>query len=375
MVEGGREGGRERRVLTSQPPAVTVSVDLSRTETELELVMVTRTASQVLVGLMLVQQAVTLSLLCHFQPYINTLHCQCGQDGLSQLETRLRLDTFTNQLEVLQIQHCPHLVLLLDLVNVNASTVQVNFSQCNKVVIRGLIMETDYAGHQTLHLVFSSIQTVELRGLYLSDPVNIQFENVQTVNIADSSFVNMTEHNIQSFNSGEICVSNSFLSRSEDGDVISVCPWVAASSSSSLSDNNQIKPVKVSSSTPQNNDNLTKPRYELQDHVLVPLSIGITIVLLFSIIVSIFLVEKTLPNVLSRNVGKSSENNSNLKPESDRISFNSEGIYEKKEGNSVSNDPLRRSISAVLLFNKNNEIATLASVEHWLSQNQDEYLC
>ena len=150
---------------------------------------------------------------------------------------------------------------------------------------------------------------------------------------------------------------------------------MAASSSSSLSDNNQIKPVKVSSSTPQNNDNLTKPRYELQDHVLVPLSIGITIVLLFSIIVSIFLVEKTLPNVLSRNVGKSSENNSNLKPESDRISFNSEGIHEKKEGNSVSNDPLRRSISAVLLFNKNNEIATLASVEHWLSQNQDEYLC
>ena len=332
-----------------------------------------RSPSLVLVTL---QQAVTLSLLCDYQPYINTLHCQCRQDGLNQLDTRLRLDTFSSQLEVLDVQYCPHLVLQLDLVNVNATIVEVKFSQCNKVVIRDIFMETDYAGHQRLQLHFSNIQTVELTDLYLSDcPVNIQFENIQHVNIADSAFLNLTKHNIQSFNSGKICVKNSLLSRSENREVISACPWVASSSPSLLPDNNQIKPVKVSSSsTPRDNDKLTKPRYELQDHVLVPLSIGITIVLLFSIIASIFLVEKTLKTRLREKKGKSSENEFYLKPESDRSSFNG-GISEKNEENSVSNDPLRRSISAVLLFSKNNQTATPYSVEHWISQTQDEYLC
>ena len=337
------------------------------------VMMMLRTPSLVLMTL---QQAVTLSLLCDYQPYINTLRCQCGQDGLTQLDTKLRLDTFSSQLEVLEVQHYPHLVLQLDLVNVNASAVEVYFSQCNKVVIRGIIMETDYAGHQTLHLHFSSIQTVELTELYLSDPVNVQFENIQSVNIADSAFLNLTKHNIQSFNSGDICIKNSLLSRRETRQAISACPWVGSSSSSpSRPDNNQIKPVKVSSSSPQDNDNLTKPRYELQDHVLVPLSIGITIVLLSSIIVSIFLLEKAVLNVLRENKGKSSESDFNLKPEPDRSSFSGGGIFGKNVENSVSNDPLSRSISAVLLYNKNNQTATSASVEHWISQTQDEYLC
>ena len=334
--------------------------------------MMLRTPSLVLMTL---QQAVTLSLLCDYQPYINTLHCQCRQDGINQLDTRLRLDTFSSQLEVLEVQYCPHLVLQLDLVNVKASTVFVYFSQCNKVVIRDIMMETDYAGRQTLQLHFSSIQTVELTDLYLSDwPVNIQLENIRGVKIADSAFLNLSKHNIQSFNSGEICLDNSLLSRGENSEVISACPWVASSSPPPLLDNNQIKPVKVSSASPQDNDNLTKPRYELQDHVLVPLSIGITIVLLFSIIASIFLVERTVKTLLREKKGKSLETEYSLKPESDRSSFTG-GISEKNEGNSVSNDPLRRSISAVLLFNKNNQTATPDSVEHWISQTQDEYLC
>ena len=322
-------------------------------------------------------QAVTLSLLCDYQPYINTLHCRCRQDGLSQLHARLRLDTFSRQLEVLEVQHCPHLVLQLDLVNMNASAVRVNFSQCNKVVIRAIILETDYAGHQTLQLTFTSIQSVELRDLYLSDPVNIQFENIQAVNIADSVFLNLTKHNIQSLNSGEICLNNSLLSRSENREVTSACPWVVSTSPSPRPDNNQIKPVQVSSSQPQDNDNLTKPRYELQDHVLVPLAIGITIVLLLSIIASIFLLKKNLSTLLRENKGKTPENDFKSNPDSDRSSSSGEcgGISEKNEGNSVSNDPLRRSISAVLLFNKNNQTATYVSVEHWISQTQDEYLC
>ena len=130
----------------------------------------------------------------------------------------------------------------------------------------------------------------------------------------------------------------------------------------------------MSSSKPQDNDNFTKPRYELKDHVLVPLSIGITIVLLFSIISSIVLVEKIASTVLLKEKRKSSENHFNLKPASEKSSLYG-GMSEKNEGKSVPNDPLRRSISAVLLFNKNTQTADSVSIEHWSSQARDEYLC
>ena len=240
----------------------------------------------------LLQQVTTSPLLCYYQPATARLGCECGQDGQEIVNTTLRLDSITtDNVKILEVQHCPHLALELDLVNVDASSLRIHFSKCNQVSVLGILLETDFSGHQTLSLQFSSVQTVKLIDLFISDQVSIELHKVGSVDIVGCSFCNLTREKIKSVKSGAVCVTNSRLTDCEDQQMISACPWLSASPPS----HNQIESLTPSSfySLARDNSNLTNLRshQDSPEHYpsLAPHFICITVFILIFLVLYILI--------------------------------------------------------------------------------------
>ena len=72
-----------------------------------------------------------------------------------------------SQVESVSISSCPDLVLGLDLVSINASSIKFHINRCGQVVMDFIIFETDFAEKQTLQMSFISVQSVLFNSLHL----------------------------------------------------------------------------------------------------------------------------------------------------------------------------------------------------------------
>ena len=85
------------------------------------------------------------------------------------------------QIEFVTVELCPNLQLELDLININASQLKVQFRKCNRITINSLMFETDFSPDQVLNLSFKRVAQVLLHNLLVDEKLKLIFEKVGSI--------------------------------------------------------------------------------------------------------------------------------------------------------------------------------------------------
>ena len=294
------------------------------------------------------------------------------------------------QVDSVLIEHCPSLQLDLDLININASSVTIILRKCNKVIISSMAFETDFSRSQKLKMYFQNIKSVKFQNLYVDEEINFIFENVQTINFADSTFGDLSQDYFTMLQSGHVCVTNSILNLDSPRrpKPISRCPWIQSSMNISSLNHRPVKDTSMSLSSLQQKKLQTETlsRNQSIKYLSISPAVSVITVLIISgvitvifviIIISVWEIKKgksrregaptsTLPHRKSEKVPKSSNKT---------MSESQEECVETPMIPSPDLKALRRSISAVLLVTHQLKRSNSATLKNVILATEEEFLC
>ena len=293
------------------------------------------------------------------------------------------------QVDSVLIEHCPSLQLDLDLININASSVTIILRKCNKVIISSMAFETDFSRSQKLKMYFQNIKSVKFQNLYVDEEINFIFENVQTINFADSTFGDLSQDYFTMLQSGRVCVTNSILNLDSPRrpKPISRCPWIQSSMNISSLNHRPVKDTSMSLSSLQQKKFLTETlsRNQSIKYLSISPAVSVITVLIISgvitvifviIIISVWEIKKgkgrregAPPTTLPRKSQKVT------KASNKTMSESQEECEEAPMIPSPDLKALRRSISAVLLVTHQLKRSNSATLKNVILATEEEFLC
>ena len=315
---------------------------------------------------------------------------QEGASGGKEVVKRLARDTvklLSLQVESVLIKHCPSLQLDLDLININASTVTIIFRKCSEITINSMAFETDFSRSQKLKMLFQNIRSAKFQNLYVDEDISFIFENVRTINFADSTFGDLSQNDFTMLQSGRVCVTNSILNLNSQRrpKLITRCPWIHSSMNISSLNLRPVKDTSMSLSSLQQKKLLTKTLSRNQSRKYLSISPAasvITVLIISGVITVIFvIIIISVWEMKKRNrregvpAAKPARDSEKLRP-SNKIMFKSqEEGGESPEIPSPDLKALRRSISAVLLVTHQLKRSNSATLKNVILATEEEFLC
>ena len=287
------------------------------------------------------------------------------------------------------IEYCPILHLELDLININASSVTIILRKCNKVIISSMAFETDFSRSQKLKMFFQNIKSVKFQNLYVDEEINFIFENVQTINFADSTFGDLSQDYFTMLQSGRVCVTNSILNLDSPRrpKPISRCPWIHSSMNISSLNLRPLKDTSMSLSSLQLNILLTETLSRNQsikylsispaESVITVLIIsGVITVIFVIIIISVWEIKKAESRREGIRTSTPARNSEEVQqPLNETMSKSQEECEETPMIPSPDLKALRRSISAVLLVTHQLKRSNSATLKNVILATEEEFLC
>ena len=288
------------------------------------------------------------------------------------------------QVELVAVENCPNLVLKLDLINLNASQVQLSIRKCNKITINSIFFETDFSRNQVFKISFVRVPSVELKNLYIDVKLQLWFQTVKSVNISDCTFRKLTQDDISLSDSGPICLANTILhlSSTRRPQPLSKCPWIKSISNNSLG----LLPAKETSLSLSILPKLSKSE-SVNEYVLITPSISVmflmTVCIITTIIIIILII--SIKELVTRNNSYQQQHSTYVRNDSwlnnedlvqSSSSCDSDEVRESRIQKSDLLD-LRRSISAVLLYNQNKSCrrSNSTTFKNVILAKEEEFLC
>ena len=289
------------------------------------------------------------------------------------------------QVDSVLIEYCPSLQLDLDLININASSVTIILRKCNKVIISSMAFETDFSRSQKLKMYFQNIKSVKFQNLYVDEEINFIFENVQTINFADSTFGDLSQDYFTMLQSGHVCVTNSILNLDSPRrpKPISRCPWIQSSMNISSLNHRPVKDTSMSLSSLQQKKLQTETLSRNQSIKYLSISPAvsvITVLIISGVITVIFVI--IIISVWEIKKGKSRREGAPLRKSQKVTKASNKTMSESQEEceeapmiPSPDLKALRRSISAVLLVTHQLKRSNSATLKNVILATEEEFLC
>ena len=295
---------------------------------------------------------------------------------------------FALQIESVLIKHCPSLKLDLDLININASSVTIIFRKCSEITINSMAFETDFSRSQKLKMLFQNIRSAKFQNLYVDEDISFIFENVRTINFADSTFGDLSQDDFTMLQSGRVCVTNSILNLNSQRrpKLISRCPWIHSSINISslnlrpVKDNSMslssLQQKKLSSETLSRNQSRKYLSISPAASVITVLIIsGVITVIFVIIIISVWEMKKPKRRREGVPAAKPARDSEKLRPSNKTMLKSLEEGGESPEIPSPDLKALRRSISAVLLVTHQLKRSNSATLKNVILATEEEFLC
>ena len=270
------------------------------------------------------------------------------------------------------------------------------FRKCNTILISSIAFETDFSRLQKLKMLFQTIQSVKFQNLYIDEKISFIFENVQTVNFADSTFGNLSPDNFTMLQSGQVCVSNSILNLDSPRrpKLISKCPWIHSSVNISslrsvkdslmtayMTASDSLRPVKDTSMSLSSLQKQTETgdRNESMKYLSISPGASLATALVFSGLMTVISFIITIAILERRRRGGRQHPTS--RPSQGTLSSSDTTLIKFPEEAAPPEIPspdlkeLRRSISAVLMVTHQLRRSNSATLQNVILATEEEFLC
>ena len=238
-------------------------------------------------------------------------------------------------------------------------------------------------------MLFQNIKSVKFRNLYVDEEISFIFENVRTINFADSTFGDLSQDAFTMLQTGPVCVTNSLLNLDSPRrpKLISRCPWIpstmnisslnlkpAKDTSMSLS---SLQQKKLQTETLSRNQSIKYLSISPAASVITVLIIsGVITVITVIIIISVWEMKKRKRRRDAVPESKSTIHSEKLRPSNQSIMLKSlEECEETPKIPSPDLQDLRRSISAVLLVTHQLKRSNSATLKNVILATEEEFLC
>ena len=137
---------------------------------------------------------------CYYQGYNKRLTCNCNStDTSAYLHLRMKYYVFNagNEIREVHLQQCRHLLMTLDLRQVDATNFPVHFKQMRKVEIEKIMFEPKFSDRQELQLEFYNVEQLLFNKIFVEDTLKLRATNVKEARFIKSTFEHIPPNGFQ----------------------------------------------------------------------------------------------------------------------------------------------------------------------------------
>jgi len=153
---------------------------------------------------------------CYYQPHNKELVCQCreGEDK-SRLVLKLREFIIQSGQEItsILIHSCPDMLLSLDFLGVNPTTIHTTVKNSQDVRIESVSFDQKYKDRQKLKMTFSNVGSATFSNLNIKEALDLEVTNVKKFVLFNSTFAHIPRRGLRTSRTDKLEIKDSIFQR------------------------------------------------------------------------------------------------------------------------------------------------------------------